>query len=405
MVKILIDSLKNNKIGPILFIFFISLSVAILLKIFSGSNDFFLFCLLVCFYIFISILFLEIFFQIIYKFKTGSVYKKIPKIDYNKITVKPHPYLPFVYKSNFKNQGKEIINFPIKKYTYHAPELKTNSLGLYNGQYGDREINNVKKNFKINCLGASTTGNYLEHQERIYSYPIELEKILNSNDEKYEVNNCAQGGYNSADILVRFSLQYLDTKPDLVIIYHAYNDIRSYLVKNFKSDYSNSRRNLGEVMWKFYLSSIFPSSLFGVLNYLFHNWFPNNDRYSLVESISHAQNFEIEDYVNGINTFRRNLQSIIDLCKCNKIEVLLSTFCFYLHNDVKNNSLHLKLKKIVQMENNIIRDLANKNNLILVDNEKLIEKNDENFVDTIHFSHIGMEKIAQNFANQIKKIN
>ena len=57
------------------------------------------------------------------------------------------------------------------------------------------------------------------------------------------------------------------------------------------------------------------------------------------------------------------------------------------------------------MENNIIRDLANKNNLILVDNEKLIEKNDENFVDTIHFSHIGMEKIAQNFANQIKKIN
>ena len=58
-----------------------------------------------------------------------------------------------------------------------------------------------------------------------------MEKILNNSYEKYEVNNCAQGGYNSADILVRFSLQYLDTRPDLIIIYHAYNDIRSYLVK------------------------------------------------------------------------------------------------------------------------------------------------------------------------------
>ena len=344
-------------------------------------------------------------FQIIYKIKTGEVYKKIPKIDYDKITVKPHPYLPFVYKSNFKNQGKEMINFPIKKYTYYAPELRTNSLGLYNGQHGDREINNDKNIFKINCLGASTTGNYLEYQGKIYSYPIELEKILNNSYEKYEVNNCAQGGYNSADILVRFSLQYLDTRPDLIIIYHAYNDIRSYLVKNFKSDYSNSRKNLGEVLWKFYLSSIFPSSVFGVMNYLFHNWFPNNDRYSLVEFISHAQNFDNENYLKGINTFRRNLQSVIDLCKCNKIKVLLSTFCFYLHDDVKDSPQHIKLQKIVKMENEIIRDLAIKNNLNLVDNETLIEKNDENFLDTIHFSHIGMQKIAKNFANQIKKIS
>ena len=57
------------------------------------------------------------------------------------------------------------------------------------------------------------------------------------------------------------------------------------------------------------------------------------------------------------------------------------------------------------MENEIIRDLAIKNNLNLVDNETLIEKNDENFLDTIHFSHIGMQKIAKNFANQIKKIS
>ena len=157
-------------------------------------------------------------------------------------------------------------------------------------------------------------------------------------------------------------------------------------------------------MWKFYLSSIFPSSFFGLLNYLFHTWFPNNDRYSLIESISHKQNLDTKNYMDGIKTFERNLQSIIDLCKSNKIKVILSTFCFYLHDQVKDNPLHLKLKEIVQMENKIIKDLAIKNNLILVDNEKLVEKNDENFVDTVHFSHIGMKKIANNFANQIKEI-
>ena len=404
MVKFFIEKLKNSKSGPVIFVSYIILSSTLLLNAFIVPKSFFLLIIFLSFYVFLSILILEIIFQIIYKLKTGEIYKKIPKINYEKITVKPHPYLPFIYKDNFKNQGKEMINFPIKKYSYLAPELKTNSLGLYNGNYGDREIDSISKNFKINCLGGSTTGNYLEYQGNIHSYPIELEKILNNDFEKFEVNNCAQGGYNSADLLVRFSLQFLDTKPDLVIIYHAYNDIRSYLVKNFKSDYSNSRKNLGEVMWKFYLSSIFPSSLFGLLNYLFHTWFPNNDRYSLIESISHKQNLDTKNYMDGIKTFKRNLQSIIDLCKSNKIKVILSTFCFYLHDQVKDNPLHLKLKEIVQMENKIIKDLAIKNNLILVDNEKLVEKNDENFVDTVHFSHIGMKKIANNFANQIKEI-
>ena len=47
-----------------------------------------------------------------------------------KIIVKPHPYLPFIYKGS-KNQGKEMINFPIKSIRI-LPRIKTNSLGLYN---------------------------------------------------------------------------------------------------------------------------------------------------------------------------------------------------------------------------------------------------------------------------------
>ena len=55
-------------------------------------------------------------------------------------------------------------------------------------------------------------------------------------------------------------------------------------------------------------------------------------------------------------------------------------------------------------ENQIIKELAEKNKSYFIDNEDLIPKNEEYFVDTIHFSHKGMEIIAENFANKIKSI-
>lgn len=404
MVNFFTNILKDKVVGPIL-IFFVIFMPSVVLCIFFGKDKsityiilFFLINLV------ITILIIEFIFLSLYKLKNGESYNKIEKIEFNKISVKPHPYLPYVYKSNFQNKAGEKINFPIKIYEYFVPKLKTNSLGFYNGIDGNKDFKKEEKKTHISCLGASTTGNYLEHNSVKYSYPLELEKILNKENNNYVVNNCAQGGYNSADILIRFSLQTIDTKPDIVIIYHAYNDIRSYQVKDFRSDYSNSRRNLGEVIWRFYVSSIFPSSILNFLNYFFHLWFPNNDRYSLVDSISYKQNLKIDNSEKGLKTYERNLQNLIYICKSNKIKVVLSTFCFYLYERISNDYLHIKNKKFVELENNIIRKLARENNLPIVDNDKLIEKNDNNFVDSIHFSHKGMRKIAENFAEIIKTI-
>ena len=404
MVNFFTNIFKNKVVGPILIFLIIFIPPFILYSFFGKDKNITYIILFFSINLVITILICELIFLSLYKLKNGESYKKIEKIEFNKISVKPHPYLPYVYKSNFKNKGGEKINFPIKTYEYFVPKLKTNSLGFYNGIDGNKDFENKEKKTQVSCLGASTTGNYLEHNNEKYSYPLELEKTLNKENNKYVVNNCAQGGYNSADILIRFSLQTIDTKPDIVVIYHAYNDIRSYQVKDFRSDYSNSRRNLGEVIWRFYISSIFPSSTLNFLNYFFHLWFPNNDRYSLVDSISYRQNLKIDNSEKGIKTYERNLQNLIYLCKSNKIKVILSTFCFYLHKGISNDYLHIQNKKFVELENNVIRKLARENNLPIVDNDKLIEKNDNNFVDSIHFSHKGMKKIAENFAEIIKTI-
>ena len=81
-----------------------------------------------------------------------------------------------------------------------------------NGENGDRDVVIPKpKNLtRINCLGASVTSNYVRENDKNFSYPMELERILKSKyqNKNIEVNNCAQGGYNSADILVRTALAF-----------------------------------------------------------------------------------------------------------------------------------------------------------------------------------------------------
>ena len=58
--------------------------------------------------------------------------------------------------------------------------------------------------------------------------------------------------------------------------------------------------------------------------------------------------------------------------------------------------------EIIEEENKIMRELAVKNNIKLVDNAKTFPLNEKYFVDTVHFSHEGMKKLAENFSVEFK---
>lgn len=382
-------------------IFFISFFSYIIAKIYDDtilSNIFFSFLLV--------IISLEIIFVSIYYFKNKRFYRSPPKVDFEKIHYKGHPYLPYVLKENVMGPPPHPWEYPLHKGKYKFHEISTNNLGFFNGPNGNRNVDILKPKdcIRINCLGASTTQNYLVYNEEIFSYPIQLEKKLNKNSEKkFEVNNFGQGGYNTADILVRFLLQIIDTKPDIVVLYHGYADVRSYLNKNFKSDYSHSRYNLSELLSKLKLSILIPRLPLSFLNFFINKWFPFNLSNSLVEII-HKQNLDLNiDPEIGLSIYERNIQHIIDICKSNNIKIILSTFCHILYSGVEKNPISKKYGEIVEKENQIMRKLSQSNNVQLVDNSKLIPKDEKFFVDTIHFSHHGMELLAENFAKEINK--
>lgn len=348
----------------------------------------------------------EAFFRLGYRFYAGSPYVPFPRVPFENIYVEPHPYIPFVYKRNFKTEKGGPATYPLHKGQFFFGQYTTNNLRFANGSTGNRDVVIPKPDglFRVNCIGASTTGNYIEFNGQPFSYPMELEKILASRMAvPVEVNNCGQGGYNSADIMVRFALQVIDTQPDVVVIYHAYNDIRAYLTPGFESDYSHVRRNLGESYWKFALAAKIPYIPIRFLNFLINQWLPVNIRNSLLDQVTKGDFDPNLDPSDGLKAYQRNLQHIIDLCRCNGIQVVLSTYCHFLHDAIKDEPLHLLYGRIVKKENEIMRRLADKNELKLVDNAVLVPHDERYFVDSVHFTPEGMRMIAGNIAEVIRQ--
>ena len=354
--------------------------------------------------IIIFLSFSELIFLATYYLINKKFYKRPEKVSIEKIYVQPNPHLTYILKPGYKNEESKLAEYPLNENLFYYGQYTTNKMGYLNGIDGSRDIliPKPKNLYRINCLGASTTGNYLNYQDKDFSYPLELENILISKDEtNIEVNNFGIGGYNSSDILINYMLNIIDTKPDMIILYHAYNDISAYLTHGIKSDFSHSRKNFGESFWKFKFSEMIPNTPFSFINFIFEKWFPVSPRNSLLDQVRKGDIDLDKDPSQGLEIYKRNIQTLIDICKTNNTCIILSTFCFYLYPEIADIKLHKTYQRIVSMENDIMRKLAIDNNLQIVDNAKLIPKHPKYFVDSIHFSPFGMTKVAENFAKII----
>ena len=188
----------------------------------------------------------------------------------------------------------------------------------------------------------------------------------------------------------------------MVIIYHAHNDISSYLTPDFKYDYSHSKINLGENYWKFEIGEKIPFLPFQFSNFILEKWFPIGVRNSLLDFVSKGKmNFNI-DPKQGLEVYRRNLEYLIEICKNRDIKVVLSTYAHFLHKNIIDSKVHIKLREIISKENEIMRDLSKLHKLPIVDNANLIPAEEKYFLDSLHFTPEGMKLLAKNIAKSLK---
>ncbi len=356
----------------------------------------------------LGIFLLEIILRYIISAKHISV-KIEPRFDFSKMSISDHPYMPFALKKNSCSPLREDAEYPLHKNRFFFPSVKIDHLGLIIDHQTNKptSIDKDPDTIRICCLGASTTGNVIGDKltREITSYPSELQKYLKKYSKKnIEVVNCGVGLSNSADLLARYAFQIKDLNPDILVIYHAYNDIFAYLTRDFVSDYSHCRVNLARSYWKFRIASIFPSIPLLSLQILVNKLIPIRGVINNLNKAVSCGEFDLEgDFSEGLAVYKRNLQSIISMCKNDNTIVVLNTFCHYLYESISDSRLHRKYSSIVSCENKIMASLASDNDLLLIDNVKNINFKEELFVDSIHFSVEGMKMLATNIGKEIMR--
>ena len=371
-------------------------SVAIPFSFFPVFTAVLLSVLLLLFSLILLVLMVEVWFRLAHKKVYGFKYKFVANYpNRDDFFYEPHPFISYVRKRNFCHKD--------------APEHSNNFRASFPpGKTRDLAVPKPSGLTRISCLGASETA-FLDDdlQGGDISYPLALEELLKKDlhGHDVEVNNFSTAGYTSAEILVEFLLNSFDSRPDIVIIYHGYNDIRAFLTPGFNPDYSHFRRNFAAEYERMRLVNRLPFIPLHFYNFLLWDLIPNRLMGTDVHYAVTRGKMDINAELAGLETYKRNIEHIINICLANGIHVILSTFCHFIDEDSKADPERLKwerkVREAVTLENQIMRDLARAHGQPLVDNFKLIPQNKKYFRDKIHFTVEGMLQMAGNLAEPI----
>jgi hypothetical protein len=113
----------------------------------------------------------------------------------------------------------------------------------------------------------------------------------------------------------------------------------------------------------------------------------------------------------AIEVFERNLRSFIALATANDIKILLSTqplqtseeyFLRHMeykpYNSVIQYPLHEEFIEHHRAFNKAIQKVALENDALFIDNNAILAGKDEYFIDFVHYTPKGIERLAENYA-------
>ena len=283
-------------------------------------------------------------------------------------------------------------------------EYKINSLGFPGGEF---KIKKPEGTFRILCLGASTT--------LAGDYPEKLKDILRQRypDKKIEVINCALHGWSTTHNLINYILRLTYLDADLIIPYFC-PDETNLLQNGYFSNLGRIKHlKIGFLKKRSVFYNILCNRLSKFKIYLGEfRWRRRVERdYKAVLA-------EEKEYVETASIYteiyRTNLENLIILIKARGSEILLSTFAtIYAEDMTKERYLHARyplrhiylLQKTADMNNDIIKDLAEIYSLPLSDNALEMPKELDKFNDLYHLTGAGARRLAENIANAIIKYN
>ncbi|MFQ5490781.1 MAG: SGNH/GDSL hydrolase family protein [Phycisphaerae bacterium] len=292
-----------------------------------------------------------------------------------------HPVLGKVPKPGAVLEGKET-------------SIRINSLGFRSG-----EITAAKPagTYRIACLGGSTTfGLYCRDND--HTWPMMLEQKLGERypDRTLEVINAGVPGYTLTNSLVNLTERVLPLNPDLVIIYHAPNDLSYEQRQVFGGD---RRQGEADGVWPVTQWLTEKSLLFRkVVKNVHVRWGSTN---------SPVRHDRLPD--EAVERIRGRLEKLIGQCRARGIDVVVCTVATQFSADVPAPqqrraagtalyyNKHLSLVGLIDAYdriNSAIRSVGRDHALALADVARAVPGDEDHFGDSVHFTNAGTGAVA-----------
>jgi lysophospholipase L1-like esterase len=279
-------------------------------------------------------------------------------------------------------------------------DIRINSLGFRGEEFSfDKSPHSVR----IVALGGSTTF-CSEVSSNSSTWSSRLQELLQSRypQVKTEVINAGFPGYTIKSSKLHLQARVLPLKPDIVLFYHAYNDM--------VQDSYTLAKNQG-------LARLGSGSKQGFIEYL--------SKYStLVSLVDMNFSYRIEKDTGKLTTlppqmpnrFIGYLKEIHNLCQENNCQLVLSAFVVkfrknqQLEHQIRNAGLALHQMPFMTLNtlyagfdlyNRAIESYATRNSLPFIADMDTIPGDNIHFFDSIHFTDEGTKKMAHRFFEAI----
>lgn len=315
--------------------------------------------------------------------------------------------------------------------------IKDNKLHINSDGFRGDEITKAKPDgtYRIFVVGGSTV--LCDKMPFEKTHVRILEKLLQEHYQKQmkiEVLNAGNSWHTTEHSIIKYLFKIKDYDPDLIILWHAANDLyRSFAPerlchRKFQSDYSHFWGPLANIIFEYhkertrYRPKLISSSfLLNRIFMLFEGRLYTDMRNAIR---SHKQKaIDITEFPS-LNSFKRNLNSMIQIVQNDHVKLILATQPF-LYNEnlskaekkriwfpqtfcINEKGEYPSIKSMefgVNLFNSETKKIAEIHHIPLVDLEAHIPKNREFFYDDFHYTAKGNQLMAETLFEFITKNN
>ncbi len=270
---------------------------------------------------------------------------------------------------------------------------------------------------KILFLGGSTTLlRYIEENDR---FPVLVANQLNDNQTiiEYSSLNGAVSGNNSLHSSLILIGKGLNSKPEIIVMMHAINDLSILLRYGEYWNNSSSRSLIVPTSYSQLLSKplrkFFPYIAENIIKPLNTSLFSRKNISGEFKSITSPRVYDLEKIKSS---FRSSINMFVEISLANNTLPILMTQpnrVIESYNKSFSNCLPdirsiypgMSASKYIQTYqsfNQIVRDIAFEKRIPLVDLDKLIPKKDSHIYDSVHLTKEGSHLVSKEIVKVIQ---